>query len=259
MNLGIVQGRLLKPVEGNIQEFPKNEWEKEFGIIGELGLTHIEWIITNKSFYEGVIDLKISDYKDKISSITCDNLITSDIFKSSFLEKQLKPICDWALKNGVNKISIPLLEDSTITPQNKRKFFDIIISYGLLYPELEFHFEMESDWGISLELVKSSPNFYLIYDTGNITSCGFDHSEWIKNCIPYIRNVHLKDRTKKPIRTVKPFTGDTNFNLIFDKLKYFDYNGLYTLQLARGKDGEEIITTKEHIKLFKNLYEEKFI
>jgi hypothetical protein len=259
MELGIIQGRLLKPIDGNIQEFPKTDWEKEFDIIDQIGITHIEWIITNKSFSESVLDLDISKYSNKISSVTCDNLINVKITDINFLKDQLKPICDWVLSNGIKAISIPLLEESTITETNKQNFYDLIEWYGKTYSEIDFYFEMESDWGIALDLVKLSPNFYLIYDTGNITSCGFDHSEWIKNCHPYIKNVHLKDRTINPLKTVRPFTGDTDFSLIFDKLKNYNYNGLYTLQLAREKDGEEIITTKKHIKLFRDLYEEKFI
>ena len=207
MELGIIQGRLLSPVEGEIQEFPKDEWEKEFDLIKETGLSHIEWIITNKSFNDGVLDLDVREYSNKISSVTCDNLINEGIFHSTFLMNQLKPICDWVISNNIKAISIPLLEESTITESNKENFYELIKWYGKTYSEIDFYFEMESDWGIPLELVKVSPNFFLIYDTGNITSCGFDHNEWIKHCHTFIKNVHLKDRTINPLKTVRPFTG----------------------------------------------------
>lgn len=259
MNLAIIQGRLLPPVNGHIQEFPKHDWIKEFNYISDLGLNYIEWIITRKSFDEKVLNLNVKSFNTKISSITCDNLITNEIFSSDFLSKELKPICDWAVMNGIKSISIPLLEDSKLTHENKFEFFNLIKAYSLVYPELEFHFEMESDYSIAIELAKLSKNFYLIYDTGNITSCGFDHEEWLTNCIEYIKNVHLKDRTINPIKTVEPLTGDTDFELIFETLNKLNYKGLFTLQLARGDEGKEIETTIKHMQIFKKIYEEKFI
>mgnify|MGYP003676700629 FL=1 len=235
----------------------KKKWEHEFDIIKKLGLSHIEWIITNKSLSEGVLNLDVSKYSDNISSVTCDNLVSKNIVSHEFLAKQLRPICEWAIKNDIKVISIPLLEDSQIlTKQSTHNLYNFKMAlkpYSLVYPELEFHFEMESPWDIANELVKDCPNFFLIYDTGNITSCGFDHKEWITNSLPLIKNVHLKDRTIKPLKTVKPFTGDTDFNLIFKTLKELNYSGKFTLQLAREEEGNEIETTKKHIKLFKNL------
>ena len=36
MKLGIIQGRLLPPVNDKIQEFPKDNWKEEFNIIDEI-------------------------------------------------------------------------------------------------------------------------------------------------------------------------------------------------------------------------------
>ena len=47
MKLGLLQGRLSPPV-GGFQEFPK-DWEREFRIADELGLNHIDWLVTNIS------------------------------------------------------------------------------------------------------------------------------------------------------------------------------------------------------------------
>lgn len=259
MDLGILQGRLLPPVDGLIQEFPKNNWEDEFDSIKSLGLNHIEWIITKKSFNEGVLELDISKYSPHISSICCDNLIDKEITNPYFLSKQLKPICEWAIKNGINAISIPLLEDSGVTPHTINRFRKTLSHYGFVYPDLEFHFELEADYDLALNMVTAAPNFFLIYDTGNITSCGYDHEIWLTCCSHVIKNVHLKDRTINPIATVKPFTGDTNFDLIFKTLSERKYKGKFTIQTAREIDGGEYNTIKKHITLFKDLYNEKFI
>jgi len=61
MKLGVIQGRLSKPIDGKIQEFPLDGWEKEFLILDDLKLNHIEWIITKKSFDEKFTNLKINN------------------------------------------------------------------------------------------------------------------------------------------------------------------------------------------------------
>ena len=48
MIFGILQGRLSKPVNGKMQEFPLNEWSNEFGNLAKIGLSGIEWLITPK-------------------------------------------------------------------------------------------------------------------------------------------------------------------------------------------------------------------
>jgi len=51
-NLGILQGRLLKPINGLIQEFPFVEWEKEIPLMESLGFEHFEWIINIEMIME---------------------------------------------------------------------------------------------------------------------------------------------------------------------------------------------------------------
>jgi hypothetical protein len=254
MRLGIIQGRLSSPVGGKIQEFPMDCWEGEFSILKHLNLNHIEWIITKKSFNEKVTDLKIGRYSTMVSSICCDHVIDEKIIEIDFLEENLSPVCEWALKNKITSINIPLLEESKITNENKEKLFNTLILFSKKYKNINFNFEIESDIKTCLELVTQRDNLFLVYDTGNITSCGFDSEEWITKGFNYIRHVHLKDRTISPVQTVEPLKGDTNFVKIFDLLKNKNYNYYYTIQTCRGEDGKESETIKKHVKIFKELY-----
>lgn len=255
MKLGVIQGRLSEPIDGKIQEFPLDGWEKEFLILDDLKLNHIEWIITKKSFDEKITNLKINNFSDRISAICCDHIIDEKITEIQFLEKNLSPVCEWALKNKIDSINIPLLEESKITDENKEKLFDTLTTFSKKYENLNFNFEIESDISTCLELINRSKNFFLVYDTGNITSCGFDTEEWINKGFDYIRHVHLKDRTISPIKTVEPLSGDTNFVKIFDLLKSRNYNYYYTIQTCRGEIGKEYETIKRHIKIFEELYD----
>ena len=74
-----------------------------------------------------------------------------------------------------------------------------------------------------------------------------------------ITQVHIKDRVRNPLETVIPGEGDTDFSLIFDKLKSINYDGIYTLQTAREKDGDEGETIKKHKEIIERFYNEKSI
>ena len=45
IRIGIIQGRLSKPLNGKIQSFPTNTWEKEFHIAKKIGFELIEWVL----------------------------------------------------------------------------------------------------------------------------------------------------------------------------------------------------------------------
>jgi sugar phosphate isomerase/epimerase len=252
--LGIVQGRLLPPIGNHIQEFPRAEWKLEFDLMENLGLTHIEWIVTDTSFKTKTLNLDVKKYGSKISSVCCDHLIDNHFYKKSFLKERLEPACEFAIKNNIKSLTIPLLEKSKLNNFNIDSAVENFVYFGKKYPSLNFSFEIENNADISLCLADCLPNFYLTYDTGNITSCGIDHEIYIEKVFHKINNVHLKDRTVDPISTVEPGNGDTDFYLIFDILSKKCYKGWYTLQTARSKNGSETETISRHIKFY-----EKFI
>lgn len=248
MKMGTIQGRLLKPKDGAIQEFP-DDWKDEFILLDQIGLNHVEWIVTAKSFANNPIFSE--DCKDyKISSLCADNIVDSRFNTLEFLRENLDPICLAAQKNKIGWITVPLLEESDITDSTiRKKFMDIIVDFANKYPELNFSFEAETHWDNILELVSLKDNFWITYDTGNITSQGFNHKEYLTKVIEKISNVHIKDRTYQG-QTVRPLTGDTDFIVIFNTLRDLEYNGLYTLQTARGSTGSEPETMKRHKEIF---------
>ena len=44
-----MEGRLSKPINGKIQSFPVNTWEKEFHIASEIGYQLIEWVLDDNT------------------------------------------------------------------------------------------------------------------------------------------------------------------------------------------------------------------
>lgn len=250
-----MQGRLSPPVKGAIQEFPSN-WRQEFINLKGTGLNHIDWIVTKKSFKNNPLfntDLSLLP----IRSVCADNMIDTQIYKSSFLKENLEPICKAAVKNKIYSITIPLLEDSSIhDPSIREKFIDAIKPYAKKYNNLIFSFEFECEPEDILEVVKVGKNFRITYDTGNITSYTKNRAsyhEFINKLIHRIDCVHLKDRTLEG-QTVRLGTGDTQINNIIMLLRWLEYEGDYTMQLAREKTGNELNTSLKHAQFFKRFF-----
>lgn len=255
MKLGIMQGRLTEPINGKIQEFPKN-WKIEFTLLNQLGLNHIEWIITKNSFKTNPL---FSDplSQHPISSICADNLIDKHFINNEFLSKNLRPICEYTYKNKIKNITIPLLEDSSIKDKDKRKmFFRLIRNYANNYPQLNFSFELDISPKEILGIAKLSKNFFITYDTGNVTSNGLDHKEYILSLHKFINNIHLKDKSVSG-ESVPPGYGNVDFKSIFKLLKSFNYDGPYTIQTKRGETGKEQETIINNKQFFEKMYNDE--
>ena len=257
MKIGIMQGRMLPPVNNHIQEFP-SDWKQEIDLMQKHGLQHVEWLITKNSFAHNPI-FKEDDFNfhPLVSSICVDNLVDKRIVDRDYFFSNLEPVCAAAQNRGIRNITIPILEDSSMEDDESRTIFcRLMLEISKKYPNINFCFEAELSHEKLLEILNESSNFYVTYDTGNITSYGEDHEIYLNKLSKFIRNVHLKDRTYD-CKTVSPGTGDTNFKLIFQILKKIGYNGPYTIQTARAKSGEEVSTILKHKKIFEEIYNEK--
>ena len=254
MKVGIIQGRLSKPVEG-FQECPIN-WKREFDLLPELGLNHIEWIITSDNFYNNPIFHKdLSKYP--ISSVCADFVVNNNFCNPDYLDKFLNITCETIKHHNIKYITIPLLEESDVSRDKIReKFMDVFYPYTKKFNNLNFLIEAELNQKKLKKILELNSNLAVTYDTGNITSCGLNHRDYIFELNTKIKQVHIKDRIVNPLKTVEPTMGDTDFNLIFDCLSKINFGGLYTLQTARGIDGDEINTIKRHKKIIEDLYNE---
>jgi len=257
MKMGTMQGRLSPPVGSHMQEFPES-WNDEFALLEECGLRSIEWLITKGRNSDNPI-LKNTRLVSKypISSVCVDTLVDERIFDFKYLHNALEPLCVLIDRHfSVRTITIPLLEESSMVDKLARKEFSShIVRLGRAFPNINFSFEAELGIEELREIISLCENFYVTYDTGNITSYGIDHEEYIRAFSTRINNVHLKDRTFSA-ETVEPTKGDTDFGKIFESLKRIDYDGPYILQTARSIDGEEKNTILRHKKIFEDIYAE---
>ena len=148
-----------------------------------------------------------------------------------------------AQDNDIEFVTIPLLEKSSVEDEKiLDEFLDNFQSYTERYRNINFLIEAELHHNKLKKVLDLNSNLFVTYDTGNITSYGLNHKEYIFELKDKIKQVHIKDRIKNPLETVEPNTGDTDFKLIFECLKQINYDGLYTLQTARMENGKEIET-----------------
>ena len=117
MNLSILQGRLSMPILG-YQETPE-DWQREFNLIGDLGINHIEWVVTNKQYFNNpIFSDDLSGYP--ISIVCADNAVDERIFEKGYFFDTIFPLCEMCQENGLTTVGIPLLEKSSVNSKNKK-------------------------------------------------------------------------------------------------------------------------------------------
>ena len=273
IRIGIIQGRLSKPLNGKIQSFPTNTWEKEFHIAKKIGFELIEWVldeniknnpIMNKNLFKKINDIK-QETQVKVNSICCDFFMTNSlsINSISFKEKNLD-ILNYLIEEGCPSNDIKII-DLPIMGSESLKKEKIAEDYINLFLKLEKKI-IDNNITISLEtdLKPSELKFFLKnfnkkaisvnYDTGNSAFFDFDVDQEFLSYGNQISNVHIKDCTPKEY-TVELGTGNVNFSKVFTFLKKNKYKGDLILQAARGSDKTQI--AKKQLKFTSN-YVSKF-
>ena len=78
-NFGVMQGRLLKPINNKIQSFPYTEWIKEFKLVKGLNLKYLEWTLDDKKLEKSFVG-HMMDKSIKARGKTASQLIQLRLF-----------------------------------------------------------------------------------------------------------------------------------------------------------------------------------
>ena len=256
MNLSILQGRLSSPELG-YQETPA-DWKREFSLLESAGLSSIEWVITKKQMFNNpFFNDDLSVYP--VSVVCADHVIDERVFEKGFFFDHVFPVCEMSQEWGVKAVAIPLLEASEVNTQEKKdRIIENLIDCCDAFKDLDINIEAETDADTLLDIVSSHENLKVTYDTGNLTALNVDHDLYIDKVYDKITNIHLKDRSYNYGSSKRYSEGDTDFDLIFKKLASLNYNGIFTLQMARGDNGNELSHVKDIAKIFRRLHEKHF-
>ena len=273
LSIGIMQGRLSKPLNGKIQSFPKNSWEDEFYLAKDIGFELIEWVldedlknnpILNKEIFPKITEIKKETGID-INSICCDYFMTNSLSRNSksFKEENLK-IFNFLIEescpsNDIKIIDLPLLGEESL---KKEKIADdyknllLKLENKILDNNLTIALETDLDPNELKDFLKNfnKKAVTVNYDMGNSAFWKFDIKQEFLCYGQSISNVHIKDCSSRDY-TVQLGNGNVNFNEVFLLLKKNNYKSNFILQAARGPN--EIQTAKKQL-LFTKEYVSKY-
>jgi len=277
IRIGIMSGRLSKPINNHIQAFPQFSWKQEFEKAHSCGFESLEWVFDlyrNNPILDGdgLNEIKkLSDkYSIRINSVCADYFMEKMLFNVSTyeLEKNLGVLKKLIKKcNGleIDLLEIPLIDSSSLKTKNDKTQLILNLKKSVQYArDNNVNIILETDLPPKefRDLIQefNHPNIYANYDTGNSASLGYNVKEELEILSPWIKNVHIKDRFYQG-NTTPLGTGDTNFDLFFQTLSKINYHGDLIIQGAREHNDPKItpeVTCTKYLKFVKN-YVHKYL
>jgi hexulose-6-phosphate isomerase len=270
--IGVMQGRLLPPIEDKIQAHPGELWRDEFPAAKECGLDLIEWIFEGRDWQKNAIMTNPDEiieysqkYNIKVITLIADFFMDCPLLRVSPAEVDTRmTVFEGLLKKagrvGVKYLNVPFVDNSEITSDAERDQVAHLMSR--LLPQAE-QLGMEIALETSLNPKKfrqlldtiNHPLIKVNYDIGNSAALGYDPAEEMDAYGTSIATVHIKDRVLGG-STVPLGQGDSDFDTVFSKLAGLNYTGPFTLQAARN--GDEKTATKNYLEFVNNYLNKYF-
>jgi sugar phosphate isomerase/epimerase len=256
--IGVMQGRLVPKYKGRYQAHPIGYWKDEFYVAKELGLDYIEFILDfndvdkNPLVYEGGVKeiLAISEKTGvKVKTICADFFMEAPfhstneaVAKNSLSILQQLLITSEHL--GITDIVIPCVDQSSLADDAAVERFVQVITPLLAEIEnknINLSLETDLDPQAFVRLLKrfDSNRITVNYDIGNSAALGYDPVQELDAYGDKISDIHIKDRMLSAGSVVLG-EGNANFDRFFGKLKEFDYQGPFIMQVYRDDEGVEV-------------------
>lgn len=251
LTIGIMQGRLLPPLDGRVQSFPRDGWQREFDLAAGLGYGSIELTIETASVSihpllspEGRAELALLSRQSGIAlaGLCCDTvmeqpLVADDAAQSVALTLRL---LEAAGELGLPMIELPMMGANSLKPAEARDRFAAVLDQLLPVAErvgVDVLLEVDVEPVVIRDFLQriDHPRFGINYDSGNSTWFGYQPDDELPVYAPWVRNVHIKDCTRKDY-SVPLGTGETRFDRVFAQLQAAGYGGSFVLQAARQPD-----------------------
>jgi len=273
---GIMQGRLVPPEDGRFQSFPRERWREEFARAKAAGLDYIEWIhdeygrTANPIFSEaGLAEFDALKWEFGIATpALCGDwfmdwpLIRCTESERAEREQHLHALIPVAARIGASRIVLPFVDQSKMTNEAEKlivvealqRALPVAVQHGV-----ELH--LEADFGPAefAEFLRriEHPSLKVNWDYGNSSGLGYVAREEFAAYGGRIGSVHIKDRYKKPeggVETRPLGTGSANFDDVFAAIRSIGYAGGVTLQVARGKDDDEVEFIRDQLAFVKRYW-----
>jgi hexulose-6-phosphate isomerase len=273
---GVMQGRLGPPEAGRFQSFPRNFWRQEVALAREAGLDYIEWIYDDYgatanpvSTLEGIAELNHLKhlYRIAIPALCGDWFMDFPLIRCTSQERLereliLHELLHKAQLIGAWRIVLPFVDASSIRTEEEKQIVLDVLSRALPVAEqtgVELH--LEADFGpadFSAFLARIPHSMLKVnYDTGNSSGLGFIASEEFSAYGARIGSIHIKDRLRLPtggVMTMPLGEGSANFDDVFASIRSIGYTGGFTLQVARGEDGDEVNWIRKQLNFVRHYW-----
>lgn len=248
LKFGMVQGRLIKSPNNQLQWFPQPYWEGEFLVAGAAGFEYIELLAEREHNArnpiwtdEGVEKLKkVAALSGLSLPVFCNDYIIDHKLSDNraCLQQNLKLI-ERGAYIGCRKYLLPMFEQSELTLSNLSSYIDPIrkIAEACAAADIELCLEtILSGTDLIEALAKiDRPDIGVVFDTGNRVAFGHDLGSDIRLLGKRITHMHIKDKNAANQNVVLG-TGLVNFQEVFEALAAIGYDGLYTFETNRGKN-----------------------
>lgn len=273
---GIMQGRLVPPDEGRFQSFPRKRWRDEFPNAVAAGIDYIEWIVDAYGAdvnpilsAEGLSEFNAlkQEYGIATPAICADWFMDYPFLRCTSNERRerelfLHRLLPIARKIGADHVVLPFVDISRIeTEEDKQIIVEIMTTATPIAQSNGVELHLETDLGASdfATLLKRIPYPWVKanFDSGNSSGLGYVASEEFAAYGDRIGSVHIKDRRSKfagGIATMPLGEGSADFTDVFQSMKRIGYSRGITLQVARGKDGDEVNWIRRQLAFVKSFW-----
>lgn len=274
---GIMQGRLSPPEDGRFQSFPRNSWRLEFARAHEAGFHYIEWIhdeygrTANPIFsVQGRAEMAELKHAHNIETpaLCCDWLmefppIRCTLPERSEREQQLHHLLGLAQEIGAKRMVLPFVDQSRIATPEEQEQVLAVLERALPHAKrhsVELHLEADLPPGpFAAFLARIDHPFLKVnWDSGNSSGLGYIAHEEFAAYGHRLGSVHIKDRYRKPeggVETRPLGKGSADFSDVFRSLRNLNYQGGVTLQVARGREGEEVEFLRTQLAFVEELWD----
>jgi hexulose-6-phosphate isomerase len=257
----MMQGRLSPMVSEKIQCFPFEFWKAEFHLAEALNIEALEWtldhrdLMKNPFFRDERLISELKNYtKVTVPSVTYDAAMQMPLIISGKRQSEqvdlLIAVLEQARKLKVNTLVLPLVDGSSVTPENYGSYVDLLVEIATDHLDDQLQIAIESDFAPQ-QLSKfigqiSNDQVGINYDTGNSAALGYDFKTEMAYYKDKILNVHVKDRylagTTCQLGTATPD--------LYQRLRFIKHNVPKVnliIQGARSKEGNDIGLAREYI------------
>lgn len=233
------------------------------------GVDYIEWIydeygrVANPlSAAEGIAELNaLKDQHEVATPALCADwlmdfpLIRCTQQELAEREAVLHNLFDKARSIGAWRMVLPFVDASSMKSEEEKQQVLEVLRRALRRAEdtnVEMHLETDLGPADFADFLKRIPHpmVKVNYDTGNSSGLGYVANEEFAAYGERIGSIHIKDRLRKPgggVTTMALGTGSADFDDVFASIRSIAYKGGFTLQAARGTDGDEVAWIRSQV------------